>query len=172
MVTLPDSPSRGHLLRSEDAKESTMLDIRHLGAVPNDIENAFDATALVRTGSPGSDARFGLRAILPQAPVARRVISIGGQFGDGDDFVPQKGEEPNARSQASLDRSEVAHCSRSQDPRRLEQELKACRRKIAHEGERLAEVSGMEAAGVVRCKHPAVGRRVLMQSCEQRVEAS
>src|SRR6266436_6041032 len=30
MFTPPDRPSRGLVLRSEDAKESTMIDIRHL----------------------------------------------------------------------------------------------------------------------------------------------
>src|SRR5216683_1324155 len=34
MLTPPDRPSRGLVLRSEDAKESTMIDIRHLGAAP------------------------------------------------------------------------------------------------------------------------------------------
>jgi hypothetical protein len=63
----------------------------------------------------------------------------------------------------SQTRSRKLHSTEaSQDPRRLERELKACRRKIAHALERLAEVSEREAAGVVGCKHPAVGRRVLI----------
>jgi hypothetical protein len=44
-----------------------MLDIRHLGAVLDDTEKDFDAAGWVRTESPGSDTRFGLRAILPEA---------------------------------------------------------------------------------------------------------
>ena len=48
MLTPPDRPSRGLVLRSEDAKESTMIDIRHLGAAPDDTEKDFDA-ALIRT---------------------------------------------------------------------------------------------------------------------------
>src|ERR1700730_7383423 len=49
MFRPPDRPSRGLVLRSEDAKESTMIDIRHLGAAPDDIERDFHAAALVRT---------------------------------------------------------------------------------------------------------------------------
>src|SRR6266404_7710330 len=56
MLTPPDRPSRGLVLRSEGAKESTMIDIRHLGAAPDDIEKNSDAAALVRTHSPGSQA--------------------------------------------------------------------------------------------------------------------
>jgi PAS domain S-box-containing protein len=52
----PDRPSRGLVLRSEDAKESTMIYIRNLGAAPDDIEMDLDAAALVRTYSPGSQA--------------------------------------------------------------------------------------------------------------------
>src|SRR6266853_6885116 len=48
MLTPLDRPSRGLVLRSEDAKESTMIYIRHLGAAPGDIEKDFDA-ALIRT---------------------------------------------------------------------------------------------------------------------------
>ena len=33
-----------------------MISIRHLGAAPDDIEKDFDAAALVRTHSPGSQA--------------------------------------------------------------------------------------------------------------------
>ena len=48
MLTPPDRPSRGLVLRSEDAKESTMIDIRHLGAALDYTEKDFDA-ALIRT---------------------------------------------------------------------------------------------------------------------------
>ncbi len=51
MLTPLDRPSRGLVLRSEDAKESTMIYIRHLGAAPGDIEKDFDA-ALIRTHAP------------------------------------------------------------------------------------------------------------------------
>jgi hypothetical protein len=67
MLTPPDRPSRGLVFRSQDAKESTMIDIRHLGGAPDYIEKDFDAAALVRTHCPDFEARFGLRAILPQA---------------------------------------------------------------------------------------------------------
>src|SRR5882762_2993088 len=56
MLTPPDRPSRGLVLRSEDAKESTMIYIRNLGAAPDDIEMDLDAAARVRTHSPGSQA--------------------------------------------------------------------------------------------------------------------
>ena len=48
MLTLPDRPSRGLVLRSEVAKESTMIDIRYLGAALDYTEKDFDA-ALIRT---------------------------------------------------------------------------------------------------------------------------
>ena len=48
MLTPAGKPSRGLVLRSEEAKESTMIDIRHLGAAPDDTKKDFDA-ALART---------------------------------------------------------------------------------------------------------------------------
>jgi signal transduction histidine kinase len=48
MLMPPDRPSRGLVLRFEDAKEGTMIYIRQLGAVPADTKKDFDA-ALVRT---------------------------------------------------------------------------------------------------------------------------
>jgi C4-dicarboxylate-specific signal transduction histidine kinase len=44
----PNKSSRGLVLRLEDAKEGTMVCIRHLGAAPDDTKKDFDA-ALVRT---------------------------------------------------------------------------------------------------------------------------
>jgi hypothetical protein len=44
------------VLRSEHAKESTMIDTRHLGAALDDTEKDFGAAVLVRTHSPGSQA--------------------------------------------------------------------------------------------------------------------
>ena len=38
MLMPADRPSRGLVLRSEDAKESTMIDIRYLGAAPYGTE--------------------------------------------------------------------------------------------------------------------------------------
>src|SRR6266446_4327140 len=55
MLMPPDRPSRGLVLRSEDAKESAMIYIPNLGAASDDIEMDLDA-ALVRTYSPGSQA--------------------------------------------------------------------------------------------------------------------
>src|SRR5436853_1392182 len=48
MLMPPDRPSGGLVLRFEDAKESTMIDIRHLGAAPDYTEKDFDV-ALIRT---------------------------------------------------------------------------------------------------------------------------
>jgi hypothetical protein len=41
-ATPPDRPSRGLVLRSEDAKGSTMIYIRHLGTTPDYTEKDFD----------------------------------------------------------------------------------------------------------------------------------
>src|SRR6478609_983651 len=54
----------------------------------------------------------------PQVPSPAVTASIRGRSGDGGDLVSQPGEEPNARSQASFDRSESARWPSSQDPRR------------------------------------------------------
>src|SRR5260370_14101834 len=54
----------------------------------------------------------------PQAPSPAVTASIRGWSGDGGNLVSQRGEEPKARSQASLDRSEGARWSSPQDPRR------------------------------------------------------
>jgi C4-dicarboxylate-specific signal transduction histidine kinase len=48
MVTPPDRPSRRLVPRSDDAKESTMIDIRLPGAAADDTKKDFDA-ALIRT---------------------------------------------------------------------------------------------------------------------------
>jgi C4-dicarboxylate-specific signal transduction histidine kinase len=57
MLTSPDSPSGGLVLRSEDARESIMSDIRHHGPAPNDIEKNLDATpARTHAPTPGSEA--------------------------------------------------------------------------------------------------------------------
>ena len=74
------------------------------------------------------------------------TTSIGGSSGDGGDLVSQRGEEPNARSQASFDRSEGARWSARKTRADLEQELKACRREIAHARERLAEATKQQTA--------------------------
>ena len=59
------------------------------------------------------------RPAPPAGPDQRPVTaSIRGWSGDGGNLVWHRGEEPNARSQASFDRSEGARWSSSQDPRR------------------------------------------------------
>src|SRR5437879_2301908 len=47
MLTPSDRPSRGLVLRSEDAKGSTMFDTGHLRAAPDDTEKDFNG-ALIR----------------------------------------------------------------------------------------------------------------------------
>jgi len=76
-----------------------LLRLSHLTAVPRHRTRALGCVLFSRRPGP-------------------LLYSIGGQFGDGGDLVSQHSEETNARSQASLDRSEGARCSRSQDPRR------------------------------------------------------
>jgi C4-dicarboxylate-specific signal transduction histidine kinase len=48
MLASPDIPSGGLVLRSEEARESVMINIRHPGAAPGNIEKDFDAVP-VRT---------------------------------------------------------------------------------------------------------------------------
>ena len=151
MFTPPDRPSRGLVLRSEDAKESTMIDIRHPGAVPDDIEKDFDAAAPVRTHSPGSDARFGLRAILPQArsPAVRPALGANSAM---EVILSRKRAKSQTRGRKLHSTEAKARIARARKTRarktraELEQELKACRREIAHARERLAEATMQQTA--------------------------
>jgi PAS domain S-box-containing protein len=146
MVTPPDRPSRGLVLRSEDAKESTMIDIRHLGAAPDDIEKDFDATALVRPHSPGPDARFGLRAILPQArsPAVRPALGASSAM---EVTLSRKGAKSRTRGRKLQLTGAKARIARARKTRaNLEQELRACRREIAHARERLVEATKQQTA--------------------------
>ncbi len=123
-----------------------MIDIRHPGAVPDDIEKDFDAAAPVRTHSPGSDARFGLRAILPQArsPAVRPALAASSAM---EVTLSRKGAKSQTRGRKLHSTKAKAHIARARKTRaELEQELKACRREIAHARERLAEAAMQQTA--------------------------
>ena len=74
------------------------------------------------------------------------VLVVVHRSGDGGDLVSQTGEEPNAKSQASFDRSEGARWSSHKTRADLEQQLKACRRELAHAREGLAEAMKQKTA--------------------------
>src|SRR5882724_11700482 len=123
-----------------------MTHIRDPGAAPDDIEKDFDATALVRTHSPGSDARLGLRAILLQArsPAVRPAWRAGSAM---EVTLSRKGAKSQSRGR-KLHRTEAkVRIARARKTRaELEQELKACRREAANARERLAEAAMQQTA--------------------------
>jgi PAS domain S-box-containing protein len=123
-----------------------MTHIRDPGAAPDDIERDFDAAALVRTHSPGSAARFGLRAILPQArsPAVRPALGASSAM---EVTLSRKGAKSQTRGR-KLHRTEAkARIARARKTRaELEQELKACRREIARARERLALATMQQTA--------------------------
>ena len=96
---------RGHALFDAWAATTSDAELRQtlksVGANGVHSIDEFRAAFLQRNGEEDAAAR------------------VEGRFGDGGDLVSQRGEEPNARSQASPDQNEGAHCSRSQDPRRV-----------------------------------------------------
>ena len=123
-----------------------MIDIRHLGAAPDDIEKDFDAAALVKTHSPGSDARVGLRAILPQSrsPAVRPALGASSAM---EVSLSRKGAQCQTRGR-KLHRTEAkTRIARARKTRaELEQQLKACRREIAHARQRLTEATMQQTA--------------------------
>jgi PAS domain S-box-containing protein len=122
-----------------------MMDIRHLGAAPGDIEKDFDA-ALVRTDAPGSDVRFGVRAILPQAqsPAVRPALGTSSAM---EVTLSRKGAKSRTRGRKLHLTEAKARVARARKTRAdLERELKACRREIAHARERLAEATMQQTA--------------------------
>ena len=120
-----------------------MIDIRHLGTAPDDIERDFDA-APVRTHSP--DVRFGVRAILPQVespavPPALRTSSA------MEVTLSRKGAKSRTRGRKLHQTEAKARVARARKTRAdLERELKACRREIAHARQRLAEATMQQTA--------------------------
>jgi PAS domain S-box-containing protein len=123
-----------------------MIDLRHLGAAPDDIEKDFDAAALVRTHSAGSDARFGLRAILPQArcPAVRPALGARSAM---EVALSRKGAKSRTRGRKLQGTGAKVRIARARKTRaNLEQELKVCRREIAHARERLAEATLQQTA--------------------------
>jgi PAS domain S-box-containing protein len=140
-----DRPSRGLVLSSEDAKESTMINIRHLGAAPVDIETDFDA-APVGTHSPGSDVHFAVRAILPQAQSPAVPPALGASSAM-EVTLSRKRAKTQTRGRKLHSTEAKARIARARKTRaELEQELEACRREIAHARERLAEATMQQTA--------------------------
>ena len=123
-----------------------MTHIPHPGAAPGDTVKDFDAAALVRTHCPGFEARFGLRAILPQAqsPALRPAWRVGSAM---EVALSRKGVKSRTRTRKLHGTEAKARIARARKTRaELEQELKACRRKIAHAQERLAEAAKQQIA--------------------------
>jgi PAS domain S-box-containing protein len=99
-----------------------MIYIRHLGAAPNDIEKDFDAAALVQTYSLGASS-------------AMEVT------------LSRKGAKSRTRGRKQHLTEGKARVGRARKTRAdLEQELKACRREIAHARERLVEATKQQTA--------------------------
>ena len=123
-----------------------MIDIPHPGAAPDDIENGFDVAAPVRTQSRGSDARFGLRAILPQAqsPAVRPALGARSAM---EVNLSRKRAKTQRRGRKLHSTKAKARSARARKTRvELEQELKASRREVAHARERLAEATMQQTA--------------------------
>ena len=123
-----------------------MIDIGHLGAAPDDSEKDFDAAALVRTQSLGSDARLGLRAIFPQ--VRSLAVRPARRAGSAMEVILSRKEAKSQTRARKLHPPEAkARIARARKTRaNLEQELKVCRREIAHARERLAEATLQQTA--------------------------
>jgi PAS domain S-box-containing protein len=123
-----------------------MIDIRHPGAVPDDIEKDFDVAEPVGTHSPGSDARFGLRAILPQAqsPAVRPALGARSAM---EVTLSRKRAKTQTRGRKLHLTEAKARVGRTRKTRAdLERQLKACRREIAQVRERLAEATMQQTA--------------------------
>jgi PAS domain S-box-containing protein len=123
-----------------------MIDIRHPGAAPDDIEKDFDAAAPVRTDSPRSDARFGLRAILRQAqsPAVRPALGARSEMEVTLSRKGAKSQTPGRKLHRTKAKARVGRARKTRAD--LEQKLKACRREIAHARERLAEAAMQQTA--------------------------
>src|SRR5260370_42251870 len=81
MFTLPDRPPRGLVLRSEDAKESTMIDIRHLATealreTQVDLAPVDRITTIGRfTASIAPEVTQPIAAIVTYAQAARHFLN-------------------------------------------------------------------------------------------------
>ena len=123
-----------------------MIDIRHPRAAPDDIEKNFDAAALVRTHSPGSDALFGFACYSPAAPspVVRPALGASSAM---EVTLSRKGAKSRTRGRKLHGTKTKARVARTRKTRAdLEQELKACKREIARARERLAEATMQQTA--------------------------
>jgi PAS domain S-box-containing protein len=123
-----------------------MIDIRHQGPAPDDIEKDFDVAALVRTRPQGPDARLGLRGILRQAqsPAGRPALGARSAM---EVTLSRKRAKTQTRGRKLHSTEAKARVARAPKTRaELEQELQACRREIAHARERLAEATMQQSA--------------------------
>jgi PAS domain S-box-containing protein len=123
-----------------------MIDIRDLGAAPENFERDFDVAAPVRTPSRDPDARFGWRAILTQArspavrPASRARLGM-------EVTLSRKRAKTQTRGRKLHSTEAKTRIARARTMRaELEQELKACRREIAKARKRLAEAAMQQAA--------------------------
>ncbi len=103
-----------------------MIYIRHLGAAPDDIEKDFDAAALVRTHSPGSQAlggvRFradggqrrggGVRILNLSSPGADSNSGLQVLLEDGERVFCRVGSHANADGSVLTVLPAAEHCSR------------------------------------------------------------
>ena len=123
-----------------------MIDIRYLGAAPDNFERDFDVATPVRTHASSSDARFRLRAILPQAhsPAARPALGARSVM---EVTLSRKRAKTQTRGRKLHSAKAKARIVRARKTRaELEQELKACRREIARARGRLAEATVQQTA--------------------------
>jgi PAS domain S-box-containing protein len=123
-----------------------MVDIPHRGAGPNDFERDFDVAAPVRTHSRGFDARFGLRAIFPQTQSPAVRPAWGARLAM-EVMLSRKRAKTQTRGRKRHTTEAKKRIARARKTHaELEQELKACRREIAHARERLAEATMQQTA--------------------------
>jgi len=122
-----------------------MIDIRHLGAAPDDIEKDFDAAAPVRTHSPASEARFELRAIQQaRSPAVRPALVASSAM---EVTLSRKRAKSRTRGRKLHLTEAKARVGRARKTRAdLEQELKVCKREIAHARARLVEATKQQTA--------------------------
>jgi PAS domain S-box-containing protein len=147
-----------------------MIDTGHLGAAPDDTEKEFDA-ALIRTHALTlaseawreaqvdlarvdrittigrlSHPRSGLHAILPSDPVPAVTTSIGASPAMEVTLFRKRAKSRTRGRKLHLTEAK-ARVGRVRKTRAdLEQQLKACRREIAHARERLAEATMQQTA--------------------------
>ncbi len=131
-----------------------MIDTGHLGVAPDDTEREalreaqVDLARVERITTMGrfTDPRSGLDAILRAAPVPAVTISIGASPAR-EVTLSRKGAKSRTRSRKLHLTEAKARVGRARKTRAdLEQQLRACRREIAHARERVAEATKQQTA--------------------------